>query len=154
MLRFMCIFLEVSNETSAYSGCSCVHNDFDIFNICSHFPGWCKVVSGTTTTLVGDCALSNSIYIHFCVRVTAVLLNQLEHNCGLRQLADLKSCDPYSCSASPVTPAAAVLTGNDTVFVYNYHAFSCQRGLIIPGLLCVPNMNSRQEECNITAARS
>lgn len=34
--------------------------------------------------------------------------------------------DPYSCRASSVTPAAARLTGNDTVFVYNYHAFFCQ----------------------------
>lgn len=33
----MSVDLEVSNETSACSGCSCLHEDFDVFNIGADF---------------------------------------------------------------------------------------------------------------------
>lgn len=109
-----------------------------MFNICSSFLLWCKT----------------SLYCCFifldCI-ITSLVLNQRE--LWLHQFPHLCSCDPYLCSALPLSPAAALFTGNDTFFACNYHAFSA--GL---DWLCSCNFESNdlisyQEECNITYAQ-
>lgn len=109
-------------ETSACSGCSCVHNDCDKFNICSDFTQWCKMVPGMTMTVFGDWA-SLKTQSTFSLSKTVVAL--VTKSSVLWSIFMLYS-------ASPVTTAAAFLMGNDTVFVYNYHAFSSSVDWLYP----------------------
>lgn len=92
------------------------------------------------------------IFLFFFFFFALSRLKHLEQNCGCISL-DLKSCDLYSCSASPVTPAAAFLAGNDTVFVYNYHAFSASVDWLYPCYFLSSISCLCQKKCNITATR-
>lgn len=147
---FICIFfLEASNETSARSGCSCVHNDFNIFSVCSDFARWCKVAPRMTMTE----HFPNPIHIHVCSSTSPSCFwagSSKSAVASVTRSLVLWSIFMFSVACHP---CRCFPRGEWHSFCLKLSCILCQSGLIIPMLLCVPNLISFQEECSKTIAQ-
>ena len=154
------VCLEVSSDTSVCSGCSCVYRTFNIFNI-RLYSMQCKLVPFYDyDTYHRLCFIQLDLYsffffslVHVTTNVPALLLNELVQCCG---------CVSYQIF-SPVihihvqhclSPLQLLSSRGMTQFLFIIIEHSLPAWIDYTHATLCPQFNSRQEECNITAAQS